>query len=379
LWVVADHIVKHYQAGAQKECHKAMLVCANRITAVMYRKIFEEMKSEGLHNLNTRVVVSLGGKEDKLAKQCSDYLDYVTPEDRIKPVTKEFTLPFPPEGESLVNSKTGKAQYNDDHILIVSDMLLTGYDCPIASVLYLDKNLKEHTLLQAIARVNRTREGKNAGFVMDYCGVADNLVDALNMFSGELEKDDVVKDYKTTAYGKLMARHTILVDFFKEIRIDRKQDREKFKDEVFVFLEPMDLRDKFKKLLKEFNQGMDIVLPDEYAVQFAYDFKLFNEIRAMFADVYPNDREDRIDAGESQKLQIMIDENLRAAGITSLLAEPIAITNREEFADELAKQGQGTQKLVKKNATKHRIQTGLQINKSFYGPLSEVLEKAIDD
>ena len=379
LWVVADHIVKHYQEGALKEGHKAMLVCANRITAVMYRKIFEQMKTEGVHNLNTKVVVSLSGKGDKLEKQCPDYLEYVTPVDDIKPTTKEFTLPFPPNGESLVNSKTGKAQYNDDHILIVSDMLLTGYDCPVASVLYLDKNLKEHTLLQAIARVNRTREGKNAGFVMDYCGVADNLVEALNMFSGELEKDDVVKDYKTTAYGKLLARHTKLVEFFREIKVDRKQDREKFKDDVFAFLEPMDLRDKFKKLLKDFNQGMDIVLPDEYAVQFAFDFKLFNEIRALFADVYEDTEPTRIDAGESLKLQMMIDENLQASGIRGLLAQPISISNREEFADELAKQGKGTQKLIKVNNAKHTVQTGMRINKSFYGPLSEVLEKAIDD
>ena len=379
LWIVADHIVKHYQAGAMKEGHKAMLVCANRITAVMYRKIFEQMKAEGLHKLNTRVIISLGGKGDKLGKQCPGYLDYVTSDDKSKQASIDFTLPFPPEGESLINSKTGKAQYNDDHILIVSDMLLTGYDCPIASVMYLDKNLKEHTLLQAIARVNRTREGKNAGFVMDYCGIADNLVEALNMFDGELKKDDVMKDYKEFAYTKLQTRHTKLIDFFRVIKVDRKQDREKYKDRVFEMLEPMDLRDKFKKLLKEFNQAMDIVLPDEFAIHYAYDFKLFNEIRAMFADVYQDTENTRIDAGESQKLQIIVDENLRASGITGLLARPVAITNRKEFADELAKQGQGTQKLIKKNATKHRIKTGLQINKSFYGPLSEVLEKAIDD
>ncbi|MCF6174477.1 MAG: DEAD/DEAH box helicase family protein [Victivallaceae bacterium] len=379
LWIVANHIVEHYQAGALKEGHKAILVCANRITAVMYRKIFEQMKAEGLHKLNTKVVISLGGKGDKLEKQCADYLDYVTPGEKVKQASKEFTLSFPPAGESLLNSKTGKAQYNDDHILIVSDMLLTGYDCPIASVMYLDKNLKEHTLLQAIARVNRTRAGKNAGFVMDYCGVADNLVAALKMFSGELVKDDVMKDYKKFAYTKLQTRHTKLIDFFRAIKVDRKQDREKYKDRVFEMLEPMDLRDSFKKLLKEFNQAMDIVLPDSFAIPYAFDFKLFNEIRAMFADVYQDTENSRIDAGESRKLQIMIDENLRASGITGLLAQPIAITDREVFADELAKQGQGAQKLIKKNATKHRIKTGLQINKSFYGPLSEVLEKAIDD
>ncbi len=379
LWIIATHIINHYQAGACKEGHKAMLVCANRITAVMYRKIFEQMKTEKIHNLNSKVVISLGGKGDKLEKQCSDYLKYVTPDNEVKNTTENFKLPFPPKGENLINSKTGKAQYNNDHVLIVSDMLLTGYDCPIASVLYLDKNLKEHTLLQAIARVNRTREGKNAGFIMDYCGVAENLVEALNMFSGEIKKDDVVKEYKVFAYGKLRARHTKLIDFFKNIKADRKKERETYKDQIFKMLEPLNLRDRFKKLLKEFNQGMDIVLPDEFAIQFAFDFKLFNEIRALFADVYQDTENTRIDPGESLKLQIMVDENLRAAGITGLLAKPISIADRDEFADELAKQGKGAQKLIKQNATKYRIKTGVQINKSFYGPLSEILEKAIDD
>jgi len=62
-------------------------------------------------------------------------------------------------------------------------MLLTGFDAPIAQVMYLDKPLKEHSLLQAIARVNRPYKDKNHGLVVDYYGVSDDLKEALSMFS----------------------------------------------------------------------------------------------------------------------------------------------------------------------------------------------------
>jgi len=82
------------------------------------------------------------------------------------------------------------------------------------------KVLKEHNLLQAIARVNRTRSGKVAGFVVDYAGITKHLVEALGIFSGDLSPSDVMVDIaeeKTT----LENRHTKLVDYFKKIKKER--------------------------------------------------------------------------------------------------------------------------------------------------------------
>ena len=72
-------------------------------------------------------------------------------------------------------------------------MLLTGYDAPILSTLYLDKPLKEHTLLQAIARVNRTYKGKNAGYIVDYYGIIPHLDEALKIYGGDVEPEQVMK------------------------------------------------------------------------------------------------------------------------------------------------------------------------------------------
>ena len=82
-------------------------------------------------------------------------------------VSKLFPLPYGDESKG----QDGQPHANNVGLIIVSDMLLTGWDAPIVSTMYLDKPLKEHTLLQAIARVNRTLPGKNAGYIVDYHGV----------------------------------------------------------------------------------------------------------------------------------------------------------------------------------------------------------------
>jgi type I restriction enzyme R subunit len=74
---------------------------------------------------------------------------------------------------------------NPTAFLIVKDMLLTGFDAPIAQVMYIDRKLQEHTLMQAIARVNRTYPGKSCGFVVDYHGLSEYLIEALELFISE--------------------------------------------------------------------------------------------------------------------------------------------------------------------------------------------------
>jgi type I restriction enzyme R subunit len=103
-----------------------------------------------------------------------------------------FKLPFGNESEK---SLSGEKRFDNTAILIVSDMLLTGYDAPIVQCMYIDKLLKEHTLLQAIARVNRTKSGKEYGLVVDYAGITNYLTQALKIFSGDLEKLMITRIY----------------------------------------------------------------------------------------------------------------------------------------------------------------------------------------
>lgn len=367
---IAEHIIDHYKNKIYPDGYKAMVVCYNRASAIKYKKAFDELKRDGKHNFNSRVVMSFSPKKDP-----QEYYQIATPEFEVKQAIEDFKLPF---GDENNLSKGGKRQFNNDAFMIVSDKLLTGFDVPIAQVMYLDKPLKAHNLLQAIARVNRTRGSKAAGFIVDYCGITEHLVDAMNVFSGELEPEDVMVN-TSEEITRLRLRHNRLVAFFQDLKIDREKERQQYVDGAVHYLEPEDIRDAFKEHLKKFNKSLNLVLPDESALEYKNDFNLFNEIKLEAANAYV-DKSLRISKDESQKLQQLIDEHLRARGIINLLDEPISIIDIEKFEEEINNTKDGKSKELKiKNRLKHKISIELDKNPDFYKPLAEKLEELIEE
>jgi type I restriction enzyme R subunit len=322
---IAEHIINHYKTKIYPDGYKGMVVCYNRESAIAYKKAFDKLKEAGKHGFSSRVVMSFSLKKDP-----DEYFKIATPETEIKKVIADFKLPF---GDEVQLSKDGKQLYNNDALMIVSDMLLTGYDVPVAMVMYLDKPLKAHNLLQAIARVNRTRGAKPVGLIVDYCGITDHLVTAMEIFSGELEPGDVMVNI-SEEITKLRLRHNRLVAFFQGLGIDRIKNRQEYVDKAVHYLEPEDIRDNFKELLKKFNKSLNIVLPDESALEYKDDFCLYNEIKLEAANAYV-DKSLRISKDESKKLQSLIDEHLRARGISSLLDEPVSIIDVKKFQEEI--------------------------------------------
>ena len=323
---VAKHIVEHYTSKIYPDGFKAMIVCHNRKQVIAYKKAFNALAEQGLNPYASKAIMSFEHKKDP-----KEYFELAVDEGEIKQSIENFKLPF---GDETNMTKGGKKQYDNTAFLIVSDMLLTGYDAPILQTLYLDKVLKEHNLLQAIARVNRTRTGKSAGFVVDYVGITEHLVHALEIFSGDLEPSDVMTDIeaeKTT----LENNHTKLVNYFKKCKYDRVTQRDEFLLKAKEFLEPQDIKDGFKQILSTFNRSMNIVLPNAFASRFEYDFRLFNELKLMVRD-----EKEKISREESKKLQMIIDEHLRSSGIEYLLEEPVDISDYENFKNELSKAGQ---------------------------------------
>jgi len=323
---IAKHIIKHFKNKIRPDGFKAMLVCHNRKQVIAYKKAFAKLKDQGLNPYETKAVMSFDTKKDP-----KEYYELAVNTADIKKAIEDFKLPF---GDENDKSLADKKQFDNTAILIVSDMLLTGYDAPILQTLYLDKVLREHNLLQAIARVNRTRKGKSAGYVVDYVGITKHLVEALEIFSGDLNPNDVMTDIegeKTT----LENNHTRLVNYFKKCNYDRKEHRDDFILKAVEFLKPQDIKDEFKKILADFNRSMNIVLPAPFAAKYNDDFKLFNELKLMVRDA-----KEKITREDSRKLQLIIDEHLRASGIEYLLGEPIDISDYQKFEIELTKKGQ---------------------------------------
>ncbi|WP_323584403.1 type I restriction endonuclease subunit R [Aliarcobacter butzleri] len=364
---IAKHIIKHFKEKIYPNNYKAMLVCHNRYQAIAYQKAFLKLKEQGLNSFESKVIMSFDNKKDPI-----EFRELAVEEDKIKKAIEEFKLPFGNENEK---SLSGEKRFDNTAILIVSDMLLTGYDAPIVQCMYIDKLLKEHTLLQAIARVNRTKSGKEYGLVVDYAGITNYLTEALKIFSGDLEAQDVMTDIENEK-TILDNRHSKMVAFFNDIKIDRFKDRAKFVDECVLYLEPEDLRDKYIDLVKLFNKSMDIVLPDSFATKFEYDLKLYNDIKLEAVNTHTPEKM-FITKEETKKIQMIIDEHLRATGVHYLLHDAIDITDPEAFRRELENKSGKTKELTIANRIKHTIQANKKENPDFYKDIAKRLEELI--
>lgn len=364
---IAKHIIKHFKEKIYPNNYKAMLVCHNRYQAIAYQKAFLKLKEQGLNSFESKVIMSFDNKKDPI-----EFRELAVEEDKIKKAIEEFKLPFGNENEK---SLSGEKRFDNTSLLIVSDMLLTGYDAPIVQCMYIDKLLKEHTLLQAIARVNRTKSGKEYGLVVDYAGITNYLTEALKIFSGDLEASDVMTDIENEK-TILDNRHSKMVAFFNDIKIDRFKDRAKFVDECVLYLEPEDLRDKYIDLVKLFNKSMDIVLPDSFATKFEYDLKLYNDIKLEAVNTHTPQKL-FITKEETKKIQMIIDEHLRATGVHYLLHDAIDITDPEAFRRELENKSGKTKELTIANRIKHTIQANKKENPDFYKDIAKRLEELI--
>jgi len=158
--------------------------------------------------------------------------------------------------------------------------------------------------------------------------------------------------------------------YFKKLKQNRETQREVFLEKAKAYLEPVDLRDSFKQLVADFNKSMNIVLPDPFAAKYDYDFKLFNELKYKVRD-----SKESITREESKKLQMILDEHLRANGIEYLLEEPIDITDYKKFSEELAKEGQHNPF----DKAKAIIKANEEKNPALALELSELIERKLQD
>ena len=204
---IAEDFVDDY--SATWECGKAMLICLDKITCVKMHGLIEHFWEERIESLErslgnakdaqeevewqrritwmreTRAAVVISEEQGEVEKFRKWGLD-ITPHRRLIKNGFEITAASERWGERRsVDVETAfKDERHPFRIAIVCAMWLTGFDVPSLANLYLDKPLKAHTLMQAIARANRVNEGKNNGLIIDYCGILRNLRKALATFAG---------------------------------------------------------------------------------------------------------------------------------------------------------------------------------------------------
>lgn len=333
LELIAWDIASNYNQTLKGTGFNAMLTCNKKIEAVKYYNIFREEFPE----LEVAVVISPPDMREGEGSIDEDTNDIV----------KKFYI------NALSNYKneeeyeeTIKSKFinGDIDILIVVDKLLTGFDAPKASTLYLDKQIKEHNLLQAIARVNRLCDGKDYGYIVDYRGLLGELDKALTMYQEagleEFNEEDIKSSvyYIDTEINNMFEAYEKLKDIFKDIK--NKNDLEEYE----VLLEDEKIRKDFYDKLCKFGSMLGIILPSDQAYYKVGKEKI-SELRKALA-FYQKLRatvklrySETIDHKEYEaKMQKLLD-NYVVAKEMMRITEPVDITDAENFDKELEKMG----------------------------------------
>ncbi|MEK4165610.1 type I restriction endonuclease subunit R [Anoxybacillus sp. FSL W8-0104] len=341
---IALDIVEHFENYILPNGFKAQVVAVNREAAAIYKQKLDELING---KYETALIISTGpeDKNNELLK------DYSLSREEEKQLIERFKKPF--EEDKLA-------------ILIVCDKLLTGFDAPIEQVMYLDKPLKEHNLLQAIARTNRTYEGKTYGLIVDYFGVSKFLEKALAIFS----KQDIQGALLPieSELPKLKQAHRKAMSFFDYIN---RSDA----DACVQVLEPEDVRHEFEKAFKEFSKRMDMILPNREASPYIEDLKFLGKVRQMAKTLYRDEQMDISECGE--KVKQLIAEHLYAESV-EVIHEPIDILS-SKFDERLKKApSKEAQAAEMEHAIRHEIKVKLEENPVYYTSLREKLEQLIE-
>lgn len=366
---IAYDIEKHYTENFKDTGLKAQIVAPSKYSAVLFQKFFEKNAK-----VRTAVVISDehedGNEENTHKKEVLEYLQGVQKNHiNVAKYEKDVIESFKHNADGI-------------EILIVVDKLLTGFDAPCDTILYLAKDLRDHNLLQAIARVNRLFDNKKlpktAGYIIDYSENAKNIDTAMKLF-GNYDEEDVKGslidlDEKIT---QLQQCYSLVHDIFNEVKGSND-------DEVYLqFLSDEPKREMFYKGMNDFVKNLnecyvlqDFVHKFKYLDIYKRELKKFLELRKSASLKYA----DRIDLSEyKQALVNILDKYVDAKGV-ELLTKPINITDRKQFAEAVENLGSDKSKAeaiaaqTQKTITE-KMDTDPEFYERFSRRISQILEK----
>ena len=257
---VAEYVAKHYKENVEPLGYKAFLVGVDRPACALYKKALDKFLLTEYSE-----VVYTGSNNDT-----EDLKAYHIDERKEKEIRKKFT-----KIDELPK------------ILIVTEKLLTGYDAPILYAMYLDKPMRDHTLLQAIARVNRPYENeekemvKPHGFVLDFVGIFENLEKALAFDSDEINA--IVKDIQLL---KHLFQSRMEQDVPPYLALIQNGFNDKDTDNLIEHFRDKSTRKEFFKLYKEVEMLYEIISPDKFLRPYIDNYTTFSAIYQVVRNAY---------------------------------------------------------------------------------------------
>lgn len=275
---VAEDIANHYRTHVEPNGFKAQLAAVDREACALYK---EELDKHLPPEYSTVIYTPAPNDDERLRKY------HMPKEEQLNIARNTFQRP-----EELPK------------IIIVTDMLLTGFDAPIELVMYLDKPLRDHKLLQAIARTNRPYPNKEAGIIIDYVGIFDNLKAALNFEEEEIEG---VADLIDTLKKEFTKQISDLRAMFKGV--ERADSRESlFK--VTQILEDPDRLKEFKQKLLTAKKLFETIAPDPELVKYLDDYSWFIQIDESYNKLYNRRRGVDLTSYQEKTKQLIRDKLL---------------------------------------------------------------------
>jgi type I restriction enzyme R subunit len=364
----AKNMVAHYLTHVYPNGYKGQVVATSREAAVRYKKYIDvalaaavadleksnprKLDLKQLKAMKTDVIISRDNNDLPRLKAFSD-------SSKHEASIKSFKMAFGTEEEGA----TG-----DMCILIVNNMLLTGFDAPVEQVMYLDKIVVAHNLLQAIARVNRVSgESKDKGFVVDYVGIGYHLKKAIDTYD-EREQKEVIDtlSFPEEELRELRDSHAAIMALLKKHGLTDFADHDAFFD---VFYDE-DLRFDFMLAFKKLTRCLNLVFPAKEALDYMPDYQALTEINVLAGKHF---RDGRLSMkGIPPKLRAITDVYLESRGI-DVKVPPISILD-EDFQKDVGKRGRTKTKAAEvEHAIRHHLDVELDDDPDLQASFAQAL------
>ncbi len=340
--MIAFDIHEHFLTYCKPRGYKAMAAVSTRAAAVQLERAINGIGGVRAAALICDDSVSAEGDEGAVGKTDKAIIrDFFKTE-----VEPRFGTKYDEYEEYVKNNIIGG---EDIDIVIVQSMLLTGFDAPSLGVLYIDKPMKEHTLLQAIARVNRIYAGKDFGLIVDYWGLFGNLNSAMEMYSDSqsgfsgYDPADLADSIATANEGKdkLDQSHKNLWDFFGDASFEQNNPRA-----WVAFFDRDDselgesLRKEFYERLSEFSKMMNLAVGSyslyqsvgfEQMQKYKSDLLFFQKLRSALMMVY----QEKVDFSKYEDGIRSLLNTFVTSEPVEIVVEPVAIHDKAAMDKQL--------------------------------------------
>jgi type I restriction enzyme, R subunit len=374
----ARDMVRHYARQVFPGGYKAQVVANSRIAAVRYAKalrdaIAEEVESltednplqvnaDELRAVEVALVISWGNNDEAEIKDAMKGVD-------IDSVVKRFKMPFDAEEGSGEQQVTGRIGF-----VVVNEMLVTGFDAPVEQVLYLDRVIKDHGLLQAVARVNRVHDdGKDCGFIVDYVGVGNNLRKAIDAYT-QREQQEVIECL--TPASELIGELKVALDETLEILalngLSETTEAEAFYD---LFYDE-DLRFEYLTAYRKLTHAFNRALPQAEALDYFKTYQrlsVVNELASQFL------KDERLSMkGVPKKLRTITDEFLVSEGIKQKVA-PISVLDPEFQKQAQLRARSKTKAAEVEHAIRHHLEVNFEEDPELFASFAREIERILTE